>query len=979
MPKSYSRPFQAPCFLAIALALFAGLRPIPAQEPAKKKPDTVPPVVTRWEPVRKLIQGYVDRRDIAGAVVLVLQRGQPVCFDALGMADLETKKAMPRNAIFRIASMSKPITSVAAMMLVEEGKLRLEDPVAKYLPEFEHMTVLVPTKGSNDGDKGYRLVKADRAITIRHLLTHTSGITYRLFNRPYLAKLYAEAGVSDGAVETAGTIGDNVKRLAQLPLLHQPGTAWEYGLNTDVLGRVIEVVSGKTLDEFLHQRVFEPLAMHDTGFLVPKEKRSRLATLYTLGDKKTLQPVGTGPITSGTFVYSATFSTADNSRYYSGGAGLTSTAGDYGRFLQMLLNRGQLDGKRVLKPETVDQMTRNQIGNLQIAFPIHGDGFGYGFGIVTGREKPPSPASMGAYSWGGIFNTFFWVDPREQLIGIVMTQLYPFGQLSLWKDFQATVYQQLRESRRPANRRSSKPDLDRLRQAAMNNGGNAQRGQALFTAAQTKCATCHKVHGQGGDVGPDLSLVGGKFDRTHLIESTLDPSAEILQGYYATILETKAGRVITGIVKSESPTAITLLDVEGNQHTVPLGDIESRAVSKVSLMPEGLCDQLTPAEFTDLIAYLTTLRTGLAPTPGEVSWATLTLPDGFKAEVVAAGLTGVTALEVAPDGRIFVCEQTGSLRVIKDGKLLAKPFVHLPVEATWERGLIGVTAAPDFPKTPHVFVCYIAAKPYPHHVVSRFTAIGDVAEPGSERILLKGDDQRKLGGTVPAGHQGGALHFGTDGKIYIAIGDQTAGQPAQRFDTFQGKLLRINPDGSIPHDNPFFARTRGKYRAIWALGLRNPFTFAVQPETGRLFINDVGGIAEEINEGIAGANYGWPTVEHGPTTDPRFRGPIHYYPTACITGGAFAPLDLGWPKEYRGRYFSGDFNHGWIKTIDPAQPAVANSFATGLRRPVDLRFAGNDSLYVLLRDAWVMDRFFKGGTGALLRIRFTGTSRAAQG
>ena len=248
--------------------------------------------------------------------------------------------------------------------------------------------------------------------------------------------------------------------------------------------------------------------------------------------------------------------------------------------------------------------------------------------------------------------------------------------------------------------------------------------------------------------------------------------------------------------------------------------------------------------------------------------------------------------------------------------------MKLPVDSELgARGLIGVTVAPDFPMTPHVFVCYVAAKPYPHHVVSRFTAAGDVAEPKSEKVLFEGDDQTKLGGDVPAGHQARAIHFGKDGKLYVAIGDQTAGKPAQELNSLLGRLLRLNADGTIPEDNPFVAKATGKYRATWALGLRNPFTFAVQPETGRLFINDVGGRAEEVNEGVAGANYGWPTVEHGPTNDPKFRGPVHYYPTACIAGGAFAPADLNWPKEYRGRYFFGDFNHGWIKTLDPAKPA----------------------------------------------------------
>jgi putative heme-binding domain-containing protein len=519
----------------------------------------------------------------------------------------------------------------------------------------------------------------------------------------------------------------------------------------------------------------------------------------------------------------------------------------------------------------------------------------------------------------------------------------------------------------PANA-GTKADSDTLRRTAMNQGGDARRGKAIYRSAAAQCTTCHKIQGEGGDVGPDLSQVGGKLDRTHLIESILDPSVEIPQGYHATIVETADGRVLTGLVKSESAGAITLLDAQGKSITVAATDIAARSVSKVSPMPTGLADHMTPAEFTDLIAYLVSLRTGRALTPGEGVGGPLTLPAGFKADVVATGLTGATAMEVLPDGRLLVSEQTGKLRVLKSGKLLAEPFVKVPVDATWERGLLGVTVAPDFPRTPHVFVCYVAARPYPHHVVSRFTAAGDVAVPGSETKLLEGDDQRKLGGTVPAGHQGGAIHFGKDGNLYVAIGDQTAGAPAQQMNSLLGRLLRLEPDGTIPADNPFFTKATGKYRATWALGLRNPFTFAVQPETGRLFINDVGGNAEEINEGFAGANYGWPTVEHGPTTDPRFRGPIHSYPTACIAGGAFAPMDLRWPKEYRGQYFFGDFNHSTIKIFDPAKPVAAKPFASGLRRPVDLRFAADGSLYVLVRDAWVMDKQFKDGTGAVLRI-----------
>ncbi|MBW3597770.1 MAG: PQQ-dependent sugar dehydrogenase, partial [Planctomycetes bacterium] len=225
--------------------------------------------------------------------------------------------------------------------------------------------------------------------------------------------------------------------------------------------------------------------------------------------------------------------------------------------------------------------------------------------------------------------------------------------------------------------------------------------------------------------------------------------------------------------------------------------------------------------------------------PREV--AVTDLPPGFAEQVIARGLTGATGMAIAPDGRIFVCEQTGALRVVENDVLLEQPCVTLRVDDSWERGLIGVALDPDFQLNGYVYVCYVAPEPYPHHVVSRFTAEGNVAAPGSEKVLLEGDDQRTLGGSVPAGHQGGGLRFGRDGKLYIGIGEQTAGQPAQRLDTFQGKVLRINPDGSIPEDSPFFDSADGKYRAIWAIGLRNPFGLAVQHTTRRLFINDVGG------------------------------------------------------------------------------------------------------------------------------------------
>jgi glucose/arabinose dehydrogenase len=431
----------------------------------------------------------------------------------------------------------------------------------------------------------------------------------------------------------------------------------------------------------------------------------------------------------------------------------------------------------------------------------------------------------------------------------------------------------------------------------------------------------------------------------------------------------KDGRIVNGTVRQESDNTFVLFDAEGNRQEIAKANVEERKTLDASLMPDNLVDTLSPQEFADLIAYLESLRASGQSSPGSGIVGPVALPSGFTRTEVAAGLTGATAMAVAPDGRVFVCEQTGTLRVVKDDLLLSEPFVRLGVDSTWERGLIGVALDPDFQRNGFVTVCYVTDQPFPHHRVSRFTAKGDTAEPGTERILFEGDDQRTLGGNLPAGHQGGAIHFGIDGKLYVAIGDQTAGAPAQRLDTLQGKLLRINADGSIPDDNPFASKASGKYRAIWALGLRNPFTFAVAPGSGRIFVNDVGETRwEEVNEIVAGGNYGWPLAE-GPSNDSRFQAPISHYSVASIAGGAFCPGG-NFPERYRGLYFFADFVKGWIKTLDPDHPERIETFATGLSRPVDLQFAPDGTLYVLLRDAWVKDQNFRPGTGSLHRIRF---------
>ncbi|WNG55549.1 hypothetical protein F0U59_12730 [Archangium gephyra] len=337
-----------------------------------------------------------------------------------------------------------------------------------------------------------------------------------------------------------------------------------------------------------------------------------------------------------------------------------------------------------------------------------------------------------------------------------------------------------------------------------------------------------------------------------------------------------------------------------------------------------------------------------SPPPQHVEAAAV--PTYFTDTLVTDDLDAATSMAIAPDGRIFVCEQDGRLLLIQDGKLLSAPFLTVDTDDSGERGLLGVALDPDFPRQPYVYVYYTATTPQEHNRVSRFTANGNQAVPGSERILF---ELPQLGAS---NHNGGALHFGPGGKLYVAVGDNTRSELAPRLDSLMGKVLRLEKDGSIPTDNPFYTRTTGSNRAIWAIGLRNPFSLAVQPGTGRLFINDVGaGDWEEINDGIAGSNYGWPDTE-GPTTDPRYRPPLFAYrhgsgtSNGCaITAGVFYnPAQRQFPTEYTGRYFFSDYCNGWIRTYDPKDGAVA-VFATGMDAPVDLDVGPDGSLYYLDR------------------------------
>ncbi len=336
-----------------------------------------------------------------------------------------------------------------------------------------------------------------------------------------------------------------------------------------------------------------------------------------------------------------------------------------------------------------------------------------------------------------------------------------------------------------------------------------------------------------------------------------------------------------------------------------------------------------------------------------------TLPAGFSETVIASGLSSPTAMEFAPDGRIFVCEQGGRLRVIKNGALLATPFLTVTVNSSGERGLLGVTFDPNFASNNFVYVYYTATTPTIHNRVSRFTANGDVVVAGSEVVIL---DLNTLSSAT--NHNGGAIHFGIDGKLYIAVGDNANGSNSQTTANLLGKILRINADGSIPSDNPFFGTATGVNRAIWALGFRNPYTFSIQPVTGRMLINDVGQSTwEEIDDGFSGSNYGWPDTE-GPTTDPRFRPPIYAYahsgttPTGCaITGGAFynPQANLQFPASYEGDFFFADYCSGWIYKLETSNNTVTE-FATGISSPVDLKVSNDGALYYLARGGGVVVR-----------------------
>lgn len=384
--------------------------------------------------IDEVVARYIEANQIPGAVTLVARRGEVVHFKAQGLRNVEAGAPMTEDTLFRIASMTKPITSVALMILWEEGRFQLDDPISKFLPQFTDMKVALPS--AHDSGVGVRetLVPAKRPITIEHVLTHTTGFPnlYRGVERkPFMDAYLPEIEQQDA------TIDELVDAFSRLPLNFHPGEAWEYSRATCVAGKLVEVISGQPLDAFMRERIFAPLGMDDTFFAVPENRIDRFAVAYKPGDDSTIEVLD---------------SADENSQflqrprgYFMGSGGLVSSTADYFRFQQMMLNGGEYNGARILGPKTIELMTASHTGDLPIWISGPGYGFGLGYGVKTDLGLSKTPSSVGTYRWGGYYCTTFWVDPAEQIVGILMTQLAPNRHINVRADFETVVYAALVE------------------------------------------------------------------------------------------------------------------------------------------------------------------------------------------------------------------------------------------------------------------------------------------------------------------------------------------------------------------------------------------------------------------------------------------------------------------------------------------------------------------------------------------------------
>lgn len=415
-----ARRVLLPVLLVLTLAAQAWAQGLPAAAP-----ESVGMSATRLDRLKAVMQDSVDKGRIAGIVTVVTRGGKLVHFETYGKMDVEKNVPMRKDVVLRMASMTKAVTTVAVMILVEEGKILLTDPVSKFLPPFANTTVAVPAPGGK-----YGVVPAKRQITIRDLLTHTAGISYGQGN-PAEAK-YKEAGIIGWYLaDKKEPIIPVMEKLASLPFDAQPGEKYVYGYNTDILGAVVEKVSGQPLDRFFQTRIFEPLKMADSAFFLAPEKKDRLATVYAATPAGGIARAADGGMGQGDYV--------DGPRAcFGGGAGLLSTPMDYARFLQMLVNGGELEGARILSPKTVELMTANHVGTL---YNDGAMGFGLGFEVIEHLGRTGRYGSVGAYGWGSAYFQRYLVDPQEKLVAVFYAQLIPSGGLDIQERWRDLVYQ----------------------------------------------------------------------------------------------------------------------------------------------------------------------------------------------------------------------------------------------------------------------------------------------------------------------------------------------------------------------------------------------------------------------------------------------------------------------------------------------------------------------------------------------------------
>jgi len=401
-----------------------------AQVLTDAKPESVGFSSERLKRVDMVLQDYIDKQEVTGAVALIVKDGKIVYHKGLGYDSFKDKTPLKQDAIFRIASQTKAITSTAVMILYEEGKLLLDDPISKYISAYKNPQIL---DKFNEADSSYTTKAAKREVTIRDLLTHTSGISYAGIGSKEARAIYAKNNIPSGIGTPEYVLSDVIPRLGKMPLVHEPGERFTYGLNTDVLGYLVEVISGKSLNDFLKERIFVPLGMKDTYFYLPENKKSRLTKLYTEDESKKTIYAESRPAFNIDYP-------KENGKFYAGGAGLTSTAYDYAVFLQTLVNGGEYNGKRILSPAVVHLMTKNQIGDLYQGR----NKFGLGFSIASAKEAARIPVPENIFEWGGIFGTTYWADPKNKIVALLMTQKYPNSVWGEMQDkFKILVYQAL--------------------------------------------------------------------------------------------------------------------------------------------------------------------------------------------------------------------------------------------------------------------------------------------------------------------------------------------------------------------------------------------------------------------------------------------------------------------------------------------------------------------------------------------------------